>query len=78
MNLFISIRYVIYVCFTMPCSEIVFSKIAFSSVLRVVPKFFSDRQPWWLPFVNASLVSQFRENVSSFNFLANNLNNVVL
>ena len=28
------------------------------------------RQPWWRPLVNTSLISQFRENVISFNFLA--------
>ena len=31
-------------------------------------------QPSWQPLVNISLISQFRENVSSFNFLTNTLN----
>ena len=41
-----------------------FPWIAFSSVLRVTPKKI---------LVNTSLISQFRENVSSFDFLANAL-----
>ena len=35
--------------------------------------FFSCRQPWYQPLVNTSLISQFLENVSNFNFLANAL-----
>ena len=31
------------------------------------------RQPWWRPLVNTCQISQFRENVSSFNFLGNAL-----
>ena len=30
-------------------------------------------QPWWWPLVSTSLIFQFWENVSSFNFLANAL-----
>ena len=50
-----------------------FHRMAISSVLLVATtkKFF--RQPWWRPLVNTSLISQFCENVSSFNFLANAL-----
>ena len=72
-NLFISIPYVIYVCFTMPCSEIFFSRMVFSSILWIVPNNFFCHQPWWQPLVNTRLVSQFWEDVSSFNFLANAL-----
>ena len=49
--------------------------MAFSQdgVLRVVAKKFSSRKPWWQPLVNTSLISQFRQNVISFNLLANTL-----
>ena len=33
------------------------------------------RQPWWWSLVNTSIISQFRENVSNFNVLANALQN---
>ena len=33
-------------------------------------KRFSCCQPWWRSLVNTSLISQFLENVNSFNFLA--------
>ena len=32
-------------------------------------------QPWWWSLVNTSIISQFRENVSNFNVLANALQN---
>ena len=32
-------------------------------------------KPWWQPLANTSLISQFQENISSFNFLANTLKN---
>ena len=47
--------------------------MVFSSVLWVAPKHFSFRQPWWRLWVNYSLISEFCDNVSSFNFLANAL-----
>ena len=36
-------------------------------------KSFSFSQPWWWLLINSSLIFQFCENVSSFNFLANAL-----
>ena len=53
-----------------------FSRIAFSSVLWVATKK-TCHQPWSWPLVNTSLISQFRENVIIFNFLANTLQWIV-
>ena len=62
---------VICVC-CMLCSEIVFFP-GWRFPTGSTKKIFLGGQPWWWPLVNTSLISQFRENVSSFNFLANTL-----
>ena len=61
-----SFSVVIYVC----CTEYFFPRIAFSSILRFVPKIFLVANHGG----NLCLISQFQENVSSFNSLANALN----
>ena len=67
---------VICVC-CMSCPEIFFPKMAFSSILWVVPNKISFCQPWWRPLVNTCQISQFPENIISFNFLANALYRVM-
>ena len=59
-----------YVCCIMSYSEYFFPRIAFSSILGVVPKkrFLVAKHDH-----NLCLISQFQENVSSFNSLANTL-----
>ena len=61
--------YVLYVMLW----NISFSGWHFFSVLQVVLIFSSCGQPWWQPLVNTGPISQFWENASSFNFLANSL-----
>ena len=56
----------------MSCSEIFFSRMAFTSVLWVATKKNCHQTGWGLS-ANTSLISQFWENVFSFNFLANAL-----
>ena len=65
---------VICVCCTMSYSEIILSLNGiFQHSTGCAKKFFSFRQPWWRFLVYTSLISQFRENVISFHFLANAL-----
>ena len=45
----------------------------FPAFSRLYQQNFSCRQPLWRSLVNTSPISQFQENVSSFNFLANTL-----
>ena len=49
-----------------------FPRMAFSSVLWVLPKK-NCCQPCWQPLVNTCLFSEFQENFNSFNFLVNAL-----
>ena len=59
----------------MSCSEIVPSQDGiFQRSTGSTQNIFFCRQPWWWRLsVNTALIFQFRENVSSFNFLANAL-----
>ena len=62
-------RYTQKLC-CMSCSEIFLSQDGvFQRSTGCTKIFFSFCQPWWRPLVDTSLISQFRENVSSFNFL---------
>ena len=55
-------------------SEIFLSRVGILSVFyRLYQKSFFCGQPRWQPLVNTSPVSQFSENVNSFNVLANAL-----
>ena len=53
--------------------NISFSGWRFRAFYGLYRKMFFCRQPWWQPLVNTCLVFQYRENVKSFNFLANAL-----
>ena len=53
--------------------NIFFPRWRFPSFYGLYQKMFSCRQTWWRLFVNISLISQFRENIGSFNFLTNAL-----
>ena len=57
----------------MSYSEIFLSLDSVYQYYTGCPKKCSFCQTWWRPLVNTSLISQFRENVSTFNFLANAL-----
>ena len=63
----------ICVCCMISCSELFLSQDGIFHCLQVLRKKSSCHQPWWQPLVNTSLISQFWENVSRFNFLANAL-----
>ena len=56
-----------------PCCEIFLSQDGVFQYSKGCIQKNPFRQPWWWPLVNTSPISQFRENVSSFNFQANTL-----
>ena len=62
-----------FVCFVCHVLKYFFPKMVFSSILLIVPIFFSCYQSWWQSLVNTRLTSQFLENVSSLDFLPNAL-----
>ena len=63
----------IFLCCRISCFEIFFPRTAFCSVPQVVTKKISCCQTWWRSLIHTCLISQFRENVIGFNFLANTL-----
>ena len=64
-----NISVVICLCCIMTCFEFCFPRMVFSSILWVVARKNSCCQSWWQTLVNTCLISQFGENVISFNFL---------
>ena len=61
------------VCCIMSCSEIVSSQDGIFQCSTVSIQKLFCRQSWWQLLVNTTLTPKFRENNSTFNFLANTL-----
>ena len=67
----------ICVCYIMSCYDIfLFQYGVFQHSMGCTKKKFC--QPWLRPLLNTSLFSQFRENVTSFNFLAKTLSRTMI